>query len=264
MTEENAATQTEDQVDDQEIDNNASHNASHPNAETASGSESSSENTSQETQETEPSEDDKAKAERQRKRDKTQKRINQLTREKKEAQAEAEKLRQELTQHQQVHKPNPDDFETQDDYIDAQVEYRLSQTKQPEVQAPTMPNFGNIVHQGKEKYSDFEKVAMTDPNLTQQVANTVAMADNADDIFYHLGKNSTELERISLLDPAQMAREIGRLEATVSIPTPRQTKTPEPVKPLENAESVEVDDSKLSMEEWAKRRNKTRWSKGKI
>lgn len=216
------------------------------------------------TEKTIEPEEEKAEADRQRKRDKTQKRINQLTREKKVAQAEAEKLRQELSQHQQVHKPDPDDFETQDDYIDAQVEYRLSQIKQPDTSAPTMPNFGNIVNQGKEKYSDFEAVAMTDPNLTQQVANTVAMAENADDIFYHLGKNSIELERISLLDPAQMAREIGRLEATVSIPTPRQTKTPEPVNPLENAESVEVDDSKLSMEEWAKRRNKARWAKGKI
>lgn len=210
----------------------------------------------------EPSEEQKA--ERMRKREKTQRRINQLTREKKEAQAETQKLKDELAKHNQVKAPDPEQFETQEEYIDAQVNYRLSQNETPAPVVESGPDFDSIVQTGKEKYPDFEQVAMSDKNLTQGVAEIVAMTDNPDDIFYHLGGNPVELERISLLDTAQMAREIGKLEATVSIPKPKTTQTPEPVKPLESGESIPVDESKLSMSEWAKRRNATRWKQGKI
>jgi len=201
-----------------------------------------------------------------RKHEKVQRRINQLTREKKEAQEEASKLRTQLAEQSKPVQPKPDDYDDEHAYIDAQVEYRLSLEKQetPKRQEQAGPNFKSIVDSGKEKYKDFEAVAMSDQNLTQQVAETVAMADNADDIFYHLGKNPVELERISLLSPREMAREVGRLEITVTKPPSRTTSTPPPAKPVESAPSADVDMSKLSTDEWMRRRNQARWKNGKV
>ena len=214
----------------------------------------------------EQQEDDKAEEIERRKREKTQRRINQLTREKKEAREEAERLRKELEKFNKQTRPNPDDFDDYQDYIQAEVDYQVAQkTAKPEPEPKSSaPDFAGIIQRGQEKYPDFDQVAKSDPNLTQEVAEMVALADNAEDIFYHLGKNPVELERISLLDPALMAREVGRLEATVTPPTPKTTNAPPPPKPLEGAQATDVDEDSLSMEEWAKRRNAKRWKQGKI
>lgn len=250
-----AVTQTEDEVRPETIE--TEQEEQEQETEIAEGE--------QQEVETETETEDDAEAERRRKKEKTQRRINQLTREKKEARAEAERLRKELEQYNKQTRPNPDDFDDYQDYIQAEVDYQVSQkTAKPEPPPSSGPDYVAIIQRGQEKYPDFDQVAKSDPNLTQDVAEMVALADNAEDIFYHLGKNPVELERISLLDPAQMAREVGRLEVTVKPPKPKTTNTPKPAQPLEGAASTDIDESKLSMEEWAKRRNAKRWKQGKI
>ena len=213
---------------------------------------------------TEPTEEELAKR---RKSEKTQKRINKLTREKKEAQAETLKLKEQLAGYTKTVEPKTEDFEDYNDFINAKVEYEVKQRTQSSEVKTSQPSvdFGVIVTQGKEKYSDFEQVALNNAlPLTQEMAEVIGESDVAADMFYHLGKNPVELERISLLDPIHMAREIGRLEVSLNKPKPRTTQAPPPIKPLDDASSQPVDVSKMSMDEYAQYRNKTRWSQGKI
>lgn len=210
--------------------------------------------------EAEPTEEEiEVEAARKRKAEKTQKRINDLTRKRKEAEAEAARLREELAKHQKPVEPNPDDFEDQDAYIAARVAFEVNKTKPQEVTTQEV-DITPTLESGRAKYQDFDAVALN-PNLpiTKEMAELISEADNGDDIFYHLGKNPVELERISLLNPTEQARELGRLEASLSIPKPRITQTPKPVKPLDETGSQEPDYSNETMEQYAARRNKEQY-----
>lgn len=237
---------------------------------TESPTETGSVSTEADTGREEPNpEDEAAKQEaiRKRKAEKKQKHINKLTRESKEAKAEAARLKAELDQLKQKSEPKPDDFESYEDYIQAAIDYGIEQkTPKPETTPEQGPDYASIIEAGKEKFDDFETRVLNPrlTNMTQELAETIAMADNAEDIFYHLASDPLELERISLLDNRSMAREIGRLEATVSIPPPKPSTAPEPVTPLETAPSTEPDEMSLSIEEWARRRNAELLKRGKI
>ena len=190
--------------------------------------------------------------------EKTQKRINQLTREKKEAQAEAQKLKDELAKYSKPQEPDPDNYDTQDEYINAKVAYEVSKATTSQ-HAPSQQgvDIQHVLEAGRAKYQDFDAVALNnDLPLSQEMAEMIAEADNADDMFYHLGKNPVELERISLLDPNTMARELGRLEARLSIPKPRTTNTPAPIKPIDTADAQAPNYANETMEQYAARRNK--------
>ena len=212
----------------------------------------------------EPTEEELAKR---RKHEKTQRRINKLTREKKEAQAEAHKLKEQLAGYTKTVEPKTDDFEDYNDYINAKVDYEVKQRTQSSEAVTSQPSsdITHMLQSGAEKYSDFDAV-VRNPELTMlslEVIDDITIAENSDDILYHLAKNPVELERIALLDSRERAHEIGRLEVSLNKPKPRTTQTPPPIKPLDDASSQPVDVSKMSMDEYAQYRNKTRWSQGK-
>jgi hypothetical protein len=200
-----------------------------------------------------------AEAAKRRKSEKTQKRINDLTRKRREAETEAARLREELARYKKPVEPDPDNFESQDEYIAAKVAFEVNKNKPQEATTQNI-DITPTLNSGREKYQDFDAVALN-PNLpiTKEMAELIAEAENGDDIFYHLGKNPVELERISLLDSRDMARELGRLETRLSIPKPRTTKAPKPVTPLDESGKQEPDYSNETMAQYAARMNKKQY-----
>ncbi|NUB07016.1 hypothetical protein FW320_12630 [Azospirillum sp. Vi22] len=139
--------------------------------------------------------------------------------------------------------PKPEDFPTYDAFLIAQAKHELrqemTQAEQAKVQeqqakvqeqqaSQVATNWRTQVDTAKGKYADFEAVAFSAP-ISEPVAHMVAASDVGADLAYHLGKNPDEARRISALPPVAAARELGRLEAKLSAaPPPKPTQAPPP------------------------------------
>lgn len=154
--------------------------------------------------------------------------------------------------------PKPEDFPTYDAYLIAQAKHELRQEltqaereKAQEQEATQVASgWRTQVDTAKGKYADFEAVAFSAP-ISESVAHMVAASDVGADLAYHLGKNPDEARRISALPPVVAARELGRLEAKLSAaPPPKPTQAPPPV-PMVNGRGTQPrDPNAMSYDEY--------------
>lgn len=106
------------------------------------------------------------------------------------------------------------------------------------------------VEDAKTRYADFEQVAYSAP-ISDQLAEMIARSEMGADLAYHLGTHRDLAARLSQSDPLTAARELGRLEATLSLPkAPTQTQAPDPVSPVKPKAKAAKDPAKMSMEEY--------------
>ena len=111
------------------------------------------------------------------------------------------------------------------------------------------------VNDAKTRYADFEQVALApDVPITPQIAEMLKHSDKGPDLAYFLGMNkatAAELAALSKTSPMQAAWALGRLEASLSAPTPRMTsQTPEPIAPVRGKSQAVYNPDKLSMAEY--------------
>jgi hypothetical protein len=123
----------------------------------------------------------------------------------------------------------------------------------------------------RQRETDFSKenpdyLAVTrDPSLpfTRELVELTSESEKGPEILYHLAKNRDLAERIAGLSPVAAAREIGRLEAKfekpASAPKPAVSKAPPPPPRIEATEpEVEKDESKMTDTEWYQRQKRLR------
>ncbi len=105
-----------------------------------------------------------------------------------------------------------------------------------------------------------------DPSLpfTRGLLELVSESEKGPDLLYHLAKNRDAAERIAGLSPVAAAREIGRLEAMFEKPVPAPapkpaiSKAPPPPPKIEATDSTprvsttSAESDKLSDDEWVK------------
>jgi len=171
----------------------------------------------------------------------SQKRINQITREKYEEKRARENAEKELAEAKKkldeartagkkaeltATKPIIDDFETEAEFHEAlgrwsakmelheQEASRQEKSEQPEKQVETeQDRINRIKTLGEETYPDFMDVVSAIP-LTKETFEAASDSDHAIEILYHLGENPELAQKISgLKAPLAIAREIGRIEA---------------------------------------------------
>ena len=219
-----------------------------------------------------------------------QKRIDELVKQREEERRRADRLekmleRQLAWQQPQAQpkeepapEPTPEQFETYEQYVRASAKYeaekaaaRIAEDRfQKEMERRRTEEASRSTQDkiriAKEKYSDFEEVAL-DPTLpiTPSMAEAIMDSEFSADLAYHLGQNRSEAEKISRMSPIAAARALGKLEAkfereATAIPIPlepkRVSKAPEPVKPLAtSADTPNKDPDKMSTEEWLRWRN---------
>jgi hypothetical protein len=115
------------------------------------------------------------------------------------------------------------------------VRQEAFQKSQDEMAQRTVQNFRTKVQTGREKYTDFDKVAPNEeilssyPNVVQLLGDFV---DNSGDILYHLGQDMTKLELIesmatrtpqaAIRHMQQLSQSIKDNEAAGKIKLPRQ------------------------------------------
>lgn len=127
-------------------------------------------------------------------------------------------------------KPTLDQFETVEQWEDAVYDWRTARDKavREAEQARTHAQTAFTEHQAREAaarttYPDYDVVvskplafALT-PTLQQQLIESKQSAD----LVYYLAQHPDELRQLTTLSPLHSARELGRLEATLTAATPK-------------------------------------------
>lgn len=163
--------------------------------------------------------------------------------------------------------PRPEQFHTYEQYIDALTDWKVDQrisserskaetTKQSERVAQNLKAFQASVSKAEAHYPDMRDVIDTVMNDTSfpvspAMAEAIFESEKSAELAYWLGKNPDEARRISSLSSASAARELGRIEATLSTPPKRTvTQAPPPPKTLKGGETPAKDPSKMDMSEY--------------
>lgn len=160
-----------------------------------------------------------------------------------------------------VEPPKREDFDSDEDFVDARIDYRNRAASQP-------VQHGNFL---AEKISEFSK---SDPefaesfeavkNLTLPIAelNTaLSTLQYGDEVFKRLVKDPDMTEELSILPPAAFMAKIGELHADIRAEKSKkvqQSKAPAPVKPVAPKGSIEKSYDEMSYEEFERVRREER------
>ena len=193
-----------------------------------------------------------------------QTRIDELTRQKYEAEREAAYWRgraggtgqdqaQPSAAPAAAPKPTPDKFSDYAEYVEALADWKaeqrvnqaLSQREQAqaqrlqdELQQERVSTWAQRQDAARQSISDYDEVMASAPDapVAQHVGESILDSEHGPAIAYHLAKHPAELARINALPPMAAAREIGRLEASLSSAKPAPAKqvsnAPAPIKPI--------------------------------
>ena len=176
------------------------------------------------------------------------KRIDKITRQKYEQQAEINKLKAELDSIKAqtaptLQEPDISQFEDLDSYVKAQVKYEKELEKQQTQSQQAQQTQAQAVAQ--DWVAKVDKVRSVAPDF-DAVFNNVASIEFAPmaleavaqhpkgaEIAYMLGKDIGEAYRIAALPPSQQLMAIGEIAARTNVPKPKTVSTaPAPVKPV--------------------------------
>lgn len=133
----------------------------------------------------------------------------------------------------------PEQFGSYEDYAEALAERRaeelLVQRETAKQQQALFEQYYDREETARDKYDDFDQVAYNSSlPVTEIMAQSIQASDIGPDVLYWLGSNPKEAERISRLNPILQAKEIGKVEASLtSNPPVRKTSTaPAPIAPV--------------------------------
>lgn len=105
----------------------------------------------------------------------------------------------------------------------------------------------------RKSIKDFDEVttAATMSPAHPEVKLLILSSEKGPELAYHLSKNPKVVQRLNEMSPFMAAREIGKLEASVSSATPRTvTKAPAPVEPLKGGTAPSKKPWDMSMAEY--------------
>lgn len=171
-------------------------------------------------------------------------------------------------------KPAPDNYSDYDSYLEALAEWkadqrlqshlseqqqRQQQEAQQQTQRERVQAFQQKAQEFAQQHPDFESVAMS-PSvpITQSMFEVIIDSEQGPEIAYHLGQHPDTAQKIARMNATAAAREIGKLEAQLSIPAkPRASQAPDPVEPVGGgSERNAKDPEKMTTEEWMAWRRK--------
>lgn len=179
-----------------------------------------------------------------------QRRIDQLTKEKHEANRRADDAEARATQRETQSYEAPKPLAATD--IDRAVDQRL---KQRDFDAAC----NKVFEAGKSEFSDFDSSLKTFAMLggaPPEFLEAVTSLDQGHKVIHHLGANPEAAERLLSLPPLKMALELARLEATLGTAKPVSvSRAPAPITPIGSKSSpVEPDEFKSTADYIAWRR----------
>lgn len=212
----------------------------------------------------------------QKKEPRSQKRIRQLIKQRDEARSqtsrlisECDRLTSELEELEEtaLQPPDIDNFENDDDYLEAKQLYLLDKREAQKLRTKIAKKkqmiTGSEEVQGRinlmksrEKYKDFDDVFFgSDVKITGVMATAMNLVDNFEDVAYYLGKNPEKSVELASMSPAQQQVRIGQLSAKLATKKKVKKKTvskaPPPVKTIKGKRATAKSISKMTMDEYA-------------
>lgn len=177
-------------------------------------------------------------------------RIDELTRQRREAERQAEYWKTKASR--------PVDVDSLD-YEEGIAERTIQRTRQEQAETATesarmlaVEAFNYRETLARERYTDYDTVTRNQSvPITKPMAEVIMDLDAGPEIAYHLGKNPQEAARIAALPERHQALELGRLEAKITAPKSVPKPPPAPVNPVGGNASGGIGDlSKMSMAEY--------------
>lgn len=200
----------------------------------------------------------------------TQARIDELTRQKHEQAreaaywrglAESRAAKETAPVERPQGKPSADQFEDHSEYVEALTDWKLDQKlaerdarNQEQAKASTWAERASAA---KAEMPDFDQVmASSTAPMTTAMAEAIKESDIGPKVAYHLAQHPEEAMRLAGLSPTSAIREIGKIEASLSMakasePAPKKvTSAPTPPTPIGSGRSTVGDPSKMSMPDY--------------
>lgn len=265
----------------------AENEESAPQEAEAETDESAGDETEQDGEDAVKPEQDEEAEEKKPKKDKVQRRIDRITKEKREAEERAKwiesenaRLKKELAERQggKDSPPLVEEFENFDDFADALADWKAEKKLEEarsndakkaaeEAKKASRELLAAQLDQGRAKYEDFDRVATATPldggpTITSAMLDVMQESPIMADIAYYFGKNPDESVRISGLSHIAQVREIVLLEQKIinsDIAKPKKvTKAPTPIKPVGSSAVVTKAVAEMTDHEYAEWRRKGR------
>lgn len=101
----------------------------------------------------------------------------------------------------------------------------------------------------RQKVADFDETLKSAANLrtSPTVESLILDSDKSAHLVYHLAKNPDRLNQLNRMSEREAAREIGRIEARLSLPQPKtQTQAPKPVSPPKGGSAAPSQEQRLA------------------
>jgi hypothetical protein len=174
-------------------------------------------------------------------------------------------------------KPNPDQFDTHAEYVEALTDWKveqkdkireqkLQQEKLESEQAKVQKAYADKEKAFSKKVEDYQEVmeSVDDVPLPPALIAAVLESELGPEISYELAKDREHLERVVKMSPIAVAREIGKIEAKIlaraSEPKkePKKlTNAPKPIGPVGTSRAAvakTIDDPNLSFSDYVRLR----------
>jgi hypothetical protein len=148
-----------------------------------------------------------------------------------------------------------DQFESPEAYAEALADQKIKARDQQAQHSQIIEQYHDREEEARSKYEDFEQVAYNPAiKISDSMAHTIQASDNGPDVAYFLGKNPKEADRIYKLPPLLQAREIGRIEASLTLrPVPKkQSAAPAPITPIGGKTGGTKNPADMSDDEYRK------------
>lgn len=179
-------------------------------------------------------------------------------------------------------KPTRDAFQSDEEFIEAVADWKAEQRIQEafskreeaerqrreveETQRRQMTYAERAEAAVKEIPDFYEVVSASDIPVSDAVREVLIESDKGPELAYHLAKNPDVAEHLNTLSPLAAARELGRIEATLSKPAVQPkpvTKAPAPIKPIGQGQAATKAPTEMSMDEYKAMRAKqgARWAR---
>jgi hypothetical protein len=180
-----------------------------------------------------------------------------------------------LAQQQVAPEPKParENFQSDAEYIQAEVAHQLKQVQAVQPKAETV--FENKFAEARKNHADFEQ-ALEDidhvvftPEAQTSIRQAVETLQYGSEVLYHIAKNPELAEELALLPPAAFAAKLGDIHGDIRQAKNAKTvsKAPAPITPVSGAPAKidkSYDDITDQAEFLARRRaEKAAWRKAK-
>ena len=205
-------------------------------------------------------------------------RINELTKRAHEAEREVQRLREasERKPAESAEKPIPDRFGSYDEYVEALADWKAdqrvaesfkrrdaerSQAAEARAAEAKAQAWAERQSEFREATPDYDAVVgKSAVQIAPHVVDTLLDSESGPELAYHLAKHPETVKRINALSPLSAARELGRIEATLSNPAAPQfkpaSKAPAPITPVRSSAPAAVDLASANMDQYIAARRK--------